>query len=266
MNALLERIETLVKENMPMALPDVRPEQLEGNGELFYMNGNNGTAFDWFVNGRLSYFMSFYDDAANLGAVKVGVFADGSASIWFFSHNGERLGKQENFNFVFSEKELLELAVILKNQADEKKIWDGGICKMDTDIKPSTEQVHEFLAQKEDYESSIQCRKTLGMYCYVSKKILKEGWKVGYMYREEANREQDSGWVFMAGNEEDKYLNDANNIQLMEVGQMTQIDPDVFPFVVSTPGSSFIRVSDTKFEPDDGKKKIYFMKRELITE
>ena len=35
------------------------------------------------------------------------------------------------------------------------------------------------------------------MMSYVSKKITDEGWKVGYMTREEALNENDSGWSFL---------------------------------------------------------------------
>ncbi len=42
----------------------------------------------------------------------------------------------------------------------------------------------------------------------VSDKITKEGFKVGYMYREEPTvGNPDSGWRFMAGNEDDEYMN-----------------------------------------------------------
>ncbi|MDE6470407.1 MAG: DUF2185 domain-containing protein, partial [Eubacterium sp.] len=51
-----------------------------------------------------------------------------------------------------------------------------------------------------------------GNGCIVSDKITKEGYKVGYMYRENPDDEvPDSGWRFLAGNEDDAYMNDAGN-------------------------------------------------------
>ena len=47
---------------------------LEENGTVYYMNGKNGTEFDWHVNDRLSDFMVFYDDEDKLGAVKASVY------------------------------------------------------------------------------------------------------------------------------------------------------------------------------------------------
>lgn len=41
-------------------------------------------------------------------------------------------------------------------------------------------------------------KEMLGLGAYVSKKIIEEGWKVGYMSRDEAMHEGDSGWAFMA--------------------------------------------------------------------
>lgn len=43
----------------------------------------------------------------------------------------------------------------------------------------------------------INKRIILNLYSYVSKKIIEEGWKVGYMERNEPFREEDSGWSFL---------------------------------------------------------------------
>ena len=53
----------------------------------------------------------------------------------------------------------------------------------------------------------IDWKEPNGEGCIVSDKITKEGFKVGYMYREkpDANR-PDSGWRFMAGNEDVEYI------------------------------------------------------------
>ena len=51
-----------------------------------------------------------------------------------------------------------------------------------------------------------------GEGCMVSDRITKEGFKVGYMYREKpTDGNPDSGWRFMAGNEDDEYMNNPNN-------------------------------------------------------
>ena len=62
MDRILENIKRIIAESIKEHLTDVSVNELEGNGSLYYMNGQNGTSFDWHVNDRLSSFMSFYDD------------------------------------------------------------------------------------------------------------------------------------------------------------------------------------------------------------
>ena len=62
MDSILSQIKALVKDNIKTYLSDVSLDELEDSGALFYMNGNNGTEFDWHVNERLSFFMAFYND------------------------------------------------------------------------------------------------------------------------------------------------------------------------------------------------------------
>jgi len=40
-------------------LPHVNAEDLEENGAVYYMNGKNGTEFDWYVNKKVSDFFVF---------------------------------------------------------------------------------------------------------------------------------------------------------------------------------------------------------------
>src|SRR5688500_16321036 len=47
--------------------------------------------------------------------------------------------------------------------------------------------------------------------CFATDMITVEGRKVGYMYREEPRNDQDSGWVFTAGQESQCYMDDADN-------------------------------------------------------
>ena len=67
MHRIITQIETIIKDNIRKYLPDVQASELEENGTVYYMNGKNGTEFDWFVNERLSSFMVFYNDADSDG-------------------------------------------------------------------------------------------------------------------------------------------------------------------------------------------------------
>ena len=48
--------------------------------------------------------------------------------------------------------------------------------------------------------------------CFVTQRILRDGERVGYLYREAPDRDDDSGWRVMAGDETDDYMDDSKNI------------------------------------------------------
>lgn len=98
--------------------------------------------------------------------------------------------------------------------------------------------------------------------CIVSDKITKEGWKVGYMFREEPTPGfPDSGWCFLAGNEDDEYMNNSDNHHTFTLNTICNYDPDIIPYLDSPVGTSYIRISDNEFEIDDGSKKIFLQKQ-----
>ena len=59
------------------------------------MNGQNGTEFDWYVNDRLSSFMVFYNDEANLGAVKLYLNRSATADVFLYGEQGKKFLKQD---------------------------------------------------------------------------------------------------------------------------------------------------------------------------
>lgn len=257
MHKIIKEIKSIIYENLEKYLPEIKMEQLEENGAIYYMNGKNGTEFDWYVNEKLSDFMIFYNDEDNMGAVKFTLYTDGSIYIYFYGEQGKKLVKEIGIESDFEEYEILKLAVVLRNQADDKLIWDANIENINCDIDVSDEVIDEFEKNREFYMSSINRRKLLSKVSYVSRKILDEGYKVGYMVREEALNEQDSGWSFLAGNEEDEYMNDAANIALLSVGEVSYIDMDILSHIDAPVGTAFIRVSSSEFEVDDNTKEIY---------
>lgn len=82
--------------------------------------------------------------------------------------------------------------------------------------------------------------------CLVSNKIMIDGEKVGYAYREEpdANFPNDSGWRFLAGTEDDAYLENPNNFNVFELNTICNYDEAVLPILESEIGLSFIRSGD----------------------
>lgn len=63
------------------------------------------------------------------------------------------------------------------------------------------------------------------------------------MYRQSAEREQDSGWLLFAGNEDEGYLNDSGNIRLMKVYDILDMDPSLLEPFKGAVGTAFERES-----------------------
>lgn len=85
--------------------------------------------------------------------------------------------------------------------------------------------------------------------CFVTKRVLEDGLKVGYLYREEPDEERDSGWRITANDESDEYMSDSDNIAFVSLGLVLNKD-DSFRDLLSAPnGSAFVRnQTSDKFE------------------
>lgn len=241
-------------------IPDVSFSDLEYNGAIFYMNGKNGTEFDWYVNDKISDFMMFYNDKNNMGAVKTTLYNNGALLIYVYGERGKTVIQEIKSYIDVTEDEVLSLAIALRNEADDKRIWDEDIEKIDTDSEPNNAKIKEFLSNAHYYDDMKERKALLGQIAYVSKKIMDEGWKIGYMCRDEAVRENDSGWSFMAGNEDDEYIEDYHNIQLMSIHEVMQYDMVIWKYINSPVGTRLIRISSEEFEVDNNDKEIYMEK------
>ena len=89
MNRILNEIKKIIKQNIIEYLPEVKLEDLEENGAVYYMNEKNGTEFDWYVNEHLPSFMVFYNDKQNLGAAKLLIYTNGEVVLYIY---GEKEG------------------------------------------------------------------------------------------------------------------------------------------------------------------------------
>lgn len=79
--------------------------------------------------------------------------------------------------------------------------------------------------------------------CIASDRITVDGCKVGFMYREEtpSSKYPDSGWRFMAGDEDEQYMENPDNHAIYLVNTICNYDSDVIPFLNAPPGTAFIR-------------------------
>lgn len=88
--------------------------------------------------------------------------------------------------------------------------------------------------------------------CLATHNILYEGRLVGYLYREEADYDDDSGWRFTAGDETDEYMEDANNSSYVSLGAVLCEDDSIVSLLEREVGAAFVRDEQGNFiELDD---------------
>jgi hypothetical protein len=78
--------------------------------------------------------------------------------------------------------------------------------------------------------------------CLASDKITVDGMKIGFMYREEPEDTNDSGWRFLSGTETQTYIDNPNNSMVFEVNTIANYDKAIIPYLNSSVGSELERV------------------------
>lgn len=87
--------------------------------------------------------------------------------------------------------------------------------------------------------------------CVVTDKITVEGLKIGFMYREKPDEdiENDSGWRFFSGTEDQDYVDDYANSEILTINTVANYDPAILPYLKAKFGSEWERVEGTdKFQ------------------
>ncbi|MES2205530.1 MAG: DUF2185 domain-containing protein [Pseudomonadota bacterium] len=85
--------------------------------------------------------------------------------------------------------------------------------------------------------------------CFVTNNILYEGQAVGYLYREESDNKDDSGWRFTTSHETDEYMNDSNNSSYVSLGAVLRIDDSFISLLDLATGAAFIKNTEGVFIP-----------------
>ena len=253
MHRVLKEIESIIHKNIAEVLPNLSFDELEDDGTVFLMNGKNGTEFEWYVNEKLPVFMAFYNDEANMGAAKATIYDDGGVLLYIYDEQGSHIAKEIKTYIDVTKEELLNLAVILRKNADDKLIWDKAIGSIETDEIPAEAEIAEFKSNERFYEEMIRRKALMGKLAVVSKRITEDGYRVGYMKREEPRDEEDSGWSFWAGNEDEEYSNAIENLGLYPVWHIADVDPTLMRYIDKPAGAALIRKSDDEFIDDNGE-------------
>ena len=88
--------------------------------------------------------------------------------------------------------------------------------------------------------------------CFATNRITVDGEKIGYMYREEPDLDSDfpdSGWRFFAGDENEEYTDNPDNINVFSLNTICNYDSAIIPYLNAPYGSCFVRVGN-KFVAD----------------
>ena len=78
-------------------------------------------------------------------------------------------------------------------------------------------------------------------YCIVTKRVLLEGAKVGFLYRDPSERDDDSGWCITAGDESEEYMDNPGNAFYVPLGAVLNRDDSIIDLLESKVGSHFMR-------------------------
>lgn len=100
----------------------VPPEELDAEGAVYYTNGNDGTHFDFYVNGRTCEFEVFYKNG--LGFCKAYLCADGYLRGYLWNNKGKADGIKLDDRKLTSAIDAEIFAVWLTFKRDLKGIWD----------------------------------------------------------------------------------------------------------------------------------------------
>ena len=79
-------------------------------------------------------------------------------------------------------------------------------------------------------------------FCLASDKITVDGLPVGYMYREEPEDEDDSGWRFLSGTEEQDYVDNPDNSSVFEVNTIANLDSAIVYYLKMPFGTEMERI------------------------
>lgn len=127
-------------------MPEVTDEMLcdEGDGEkIYYMNGNDGTDFDWKVNDHLCEFMMFYKETER-GFIKVYVNRNGNIHGYIYNNKGktgcdiEELSNKK----CLTEKEVQCFEKLMCQIADRQDLYNEPISRMDFNYVLDEDSLH----------------------------------------------------------------------------------------------------------------------------
>ena len=135
---IIEKIKIVfadIREKYPL----ITDEDLHSNGAIFYMNGNDGTDFDWNANEHTSEFYMFHEN--EIGFIKLYVNKGDTYTAYIYP-NGE-MSATETVRGKLDEGDSLYLAALLYSKADREYIYDAIIDEIDFSYEPDEWELQE---------------------------------------------------------------------------------------------------------------------------
>ena len=74
---------------------------------------------------------------------------------------------------------------------------------------------------------------------FITKMLLEKGAKVGFAYREQPDNENDSGWRFLTGKEDQNYVDNADNLLIYTLEEILKIDSSIGEILSSDYGTAY---------------------------
>lgn len=204
---------------------------ISGNGHIILKHQNfyglHGTCTLYFQENVFVYMSmqpdwsmySLHDQTGNRLSISAVLSTTASDNERVLKNNLAFIGKPTRENSVFKKDNIYVITGILRKDDQYSVI-----------IKPAKTDLVQ-LAEKTGY-------------ALASKQLVEKKMKVGFMYRESPDNSSDSGWRFLSGHEDDKYVQNPDNIGLYSIQTIAEIDPAIIPFLDGPIGAVFARKDD----------------------
>lgn len=135
-------------------MPEIKDEMIlsEGQGELiYYMNGNDGTVFDFFENDRICEFMMFYK-STKCGFIQVFISDQGIINGYMYNEE-PRLSLMPMIELEPKKisQDVYDLAALLYTIADKRCLYDAPVNELRFDYVLTNGERGEF------YKCGMKC-------------------------------------------------------------------------------------------------------------
>lgn len=142
---IIEKIKTVfaeIREKYPL----ITDEDLHSEGAIFYMNGWDGTDFDWNANDHTSEFYVYHEN--EIGFIKLYVNKGDTYTAYVYP-NGE-MSATETIRGDLEKGDSLYLAALLYRKADKEYIYDADISEIDFTYEPKEWELQEMDSDEEN--------------------------------------------------------------------------------------------------------------------